>query len=135
MKNKTHIWHWHLLMVLYMATVAYLCLASFESLPDVGRSFFGIPTDKLVHFAMFFPFPILTSLSIRSKGKTPWLAIWRTLGIFLAGCAIAALTELLQGLTATRTPDAADFEADILALAVSSAITFTTLAICAKRKK
>jgi len=135
MTGKRTIWYWHLLMLIYIAAVAYLCFANLSSMPNVRASYFGIPTDKLVHFAMFFPFPILASLSIRSKGRTPWNAALRTIGIFLLGCIIAAGTELLQGKTGYRTPDAADFRADAVALAIASVISVAVIIIRETNKK
>lgn len=132
MTQTRPIWPWRLLMIVYIAAVAYLCFGKFSSMPNVHSSYFGIPTDKIVHFGMFFPFPILASLSIRQKGKTPWRALWRTVGIFLTGCCLAAGTELIQGLTTYRAADPADFAADSLALAIASVISLAATSIRTK---
>ena len=51
------------LFVLYVAAVLFCCFVRFESLPEVGRSFLGIPADKAAHFLMFLPWPALFSLA------------------------------------------------------------------------
>lgn len=122
-------------MIVYIAAVAYLCFGKFSSMPNVHSSYFGIPTDKLVHFGMFFPFPILASLSIRQKGRTPWRSVWRTVSIFLIGCTLAAGTELIQGLTTYRTSDPADFMADASALAIASIMAMAAIIIQHKTKR
>ena len=57
--------------VLYLLAVLYLCFGKFENTPDVPWSLLGIPSDKLVHFGMFFPFPILAFLAFDRFTDTP----------------------------------------------------------------
>lgn len=113
-----------LLFVLYLAAIAFMCFASSGNFPDVQKSIFGIPIDKAVHFMMFFPFPIMTFLSLDTKHKKAWQCIGYTILVMIIGCALAGGTEMLQGLTRTRTPDRLDFIADCAALAASSLIVF-----------
>lgn len=97
---------------LYVCAVLFCCFWRFESLPEVGRSFLGIPADKVAHFIMFLPWPALA-----------WLAFPRNRGIvaiFILGCVFAALTEAGQSLTSYREGDTLDLLADILGLAVGS---------------
>ena len=63
------------LFFFYVAAVLFLCFAHFEQTPAIEWSLWGIPSDKVVHFCMFFPFPILAFLafdrytdSVRSPG-------------------------------------------------------------------
>jgi VanZ family protein len=111
-----------ILLVLYLAAVCVLCFGHFTSVPKVQPSFLGIPTDKIVHFLMFFPFPILVFLAFNRYGeKRPW----KWLGVlltFLVGEGIAIGTELVQGLTVYRSKDPKDFLADSIALAAASLI-------------
>ena len=51
------------LFFLYLAGIAFLCFMHVDKLPDVQKFIFGIPTDKVVHFGMFLPFPILAYLA------------------------------------------------------------------------
>jgi len=115
-----------ILFVVYLAAIAYLCLWNFQHLPHVSRSFFGIPTDKIVHFLMFLPYPILLYFAIGKKIGKPKMAILFILLIFISGCIIAAGTEYLQGKTSYRTADIKDFKADSISLAIGSLIVFIT---------
>ena len=129
------VWPYHILMVIYVAAVAWLCFSRFEAFPNIGRTIFGRPTDKVVHFCMFFPFPFLASLCFRSTGKTPWRAVWRTVGIFIAGCLYAAATEIIQDKLGYRCGDRADFLSDAIALAVSSLVTLAIISVRNKKLK
>jgi len=121
-------------MVIYIAAVAWLCFTRFEAFPHVSRTILGFPTDKVVHFCMFFPFPFLASLCFHSTGKTPWRAVWRTVGIFLTGCLYAGATEVIQDKLGYRCGDRADFLSDAIALAVASLITLAIISIKNKKK-
>ena len=57
------------LFAMYLVAVAVLCFGKFDSSQDVPKSLWGIPTDKVVHFLMFFRFrPWLTWPSTVTKG-------------------------------------------------------------------
>lgn len=116
-----------ILFVLYLAAIAFLCLTSSNSLPQLKTSFLGLPTDKVAHFLMFLPFPILFYLSSEWKADKFWKALLYTLLIFVVGCGVAAGTEYLQKLTPTRVADKADFMADAIALGCSSLLVFIVL--------
>ena len=108
---------------LYLVAVAVLCFGNFSNLPSVSNTFLGIPTDKVVHFCMFFPFPILAFLAYDKLTGTRRSVIIFALVTFLIGCLIAAGTELGQALlTKHRSGDPADFLADFLALFTGSAL-------------
>lgn len=109
---------------MYLAAIAYLCLWNFQNLPQVSRTFFGLETDKIVHFLMFLPYPILLYYSIGKRFTKHYRAILFILLIFVSGCAIAAVTEILQGQTEYRCADIKDFRADAISLAVGSLIVF-----------
>ena len=47
------------LFCIYIATLVFLCFMKTDSVPDVQFTLFGIPADKLVHFCMFAPYPVL----------------------------------------------------------------------------
>lgn len=113
-----------LLFFLYIAGVLYLCFGHFDNTPSVPLSLWGIPTDKLVHFAMFFPFPILAFLAFDPLTNTiPQTLLY--VGItFLVGLLVAVGTELGQAnLTDYRSGDPLDLVADTIGLSVSSLIT------------
>ena len=108
---------WRILLIVYLAAVAYICFASQGGLPSFENWPFKIPADKVVHFVMFLPWPILACLSVlpfgaESTHKTVIVMMLMT----LAGCAIAGATEWIQGLLPYRSRDVLDFIADCLGL-------------------
>jgi VanZ family protein len=122
-----------IVFVVYILAVLVLCFGKFEGTEDVPMDLWGIPTDKIAHFLMFFPFPILAYLAFdRYQGKRwpsiPWAAV-----AFACGCAFAAGTELVQSRLSYRSGDPVDFQADFLALLVSSFIVL--IVILFKHKK
>lgn len=116
--------YFKILLVLYLAAVAWLCFGHFDNISDVPKDFWGIPTDKIVHFLMFFPFPILCFLAFDRFTTKWWHSLLFTGAVFLCGCAIAGATELGQLQTTYRSGDITDFLADGLALFCSSLLVF-----------
>ena len=111
------------LFYLYLVAVAVLCFGSFNSLPEVSKTILGIPTDKVVHFCMFFPFPILAFLAYDKYTGDRKKVLLFAIVTFIVGCLIAAGTELGQAyLTEYRSGDPKDFLADFLALLSGSVI-------------
>ena len=108
------------LFSLYVLGVLLLCFCHFDSTPNVPKMLWGIPTDKLVHFCMFFPFPILSFLAFDQFTVVPG-ATYRFVALtFVAGFLLALGTEWGQAhLTTYRAGDPMDLLADTLALAVS----------------
>ena len=111
-----------ILFGLYLAAVAVLCFGKFDSSQDVPMDLWGIPTDKIVHFLMFFPFPFLACLAAGGYRGESWQATFRTVIAFLAGCAFAAATEWIQTWLSYRSGDPVDFGADALAILLGSVI-------------
>lgn len=116
-----------ILMVLYIAAIAVLCFAHFSNMTDVPTTIFGLDADKIVHFLMFLPFPLLAYLAIGKLPKTPLRALLATLALFFVGSLIAAGTEIGQAYLPYRSADPLDFKADTLALAIGSLITFIVM--------
>jgi len=121
-----------LIFLAYLGLVAYACFGHFENVPDITKTFLGIPMDKLVHFIMFFPFPILCYMLTGRFGSN-WKAVLGMVVIFLIGCLLASGTELVQSKLAYRGAEVADFRADCISLAISSLIVFI-LDVSRKRK-
>jgi VanZ family protein len=113
-----------LVFLLYFAAVLYLCFGNFSSLSEVTKRFLGFEADKVAHFLMFFPFPVLFYMAFGWRTRKPWHSIALTLFILALGTAIAAGTELVQDLIPYRASDRIDFLADFLALCCSSVFTF-----------
>jgi VanZ family protein len=122
-----------IVFAVYILAVLVLCFGKFEGTEDVPMDLWGIPTDKVVHFLMFFPFPALAYLAFdRYKGNRSSSFLWAGVA-FLAGCAYAAVTELIQSRLSYRSGDPVDFQADFLALAACS--VFILIIILLKHKK
>ena len=112
-----------ILLAVYLAAVLYLCFGHFEHLPKISKTFLGFETDKVVHFLMFLPFPLLAFLAF-CKGRTqkPWHSLLMTVALFAIGAIMAVATEIGQSYTAYRSSDPFDLRADLIALAISSIV-------------
>ena len=113
-----------ILFFLYLAVVAFLCFMHVDKLPDVQKFIFGIPTDKVAHFLMFLPFPILAYLAydhLTNKLSHAALFAFATL---VLGALLAYGTEYIQGKLPYRSMDMNDFKADLLALVLSCIFVF-----------
>ena len=122
-----------ILFGVYLAAVAFLCFGKFSSTKEVPMELWGIPTDKVVHFLMFFPFPLLACLAFGGYRGKPGHTVLKTALAFLAGCAFAAGTEWVQTRLPYRSGDPVDFQADALALLLSSVIVL--LLVLVKHRK
>ena len=122
MTAKSKRWLFSAVMLIYLAVVAWLCFGNFSNVPSISESFLGLPMDKVVHFCMFLPFPIIGRGLFIGKTKKPMHSLILVLLLFLAGCLLAAGTELGQGLTDYRSADSADFFADGVGLGIGSII-------------
>ena len=112
-----------ILFGVYLVAVAWLCFGKLDGSQNMPATLWGIPTDKIAHFLMFLPCPVLAFFAFDRFTEKFWPTVLWTTVIFLAGCAFAAGTEIVQArLLPYRTGDPADFKADLLALALSSVI-------------
>ena len=112
-----------ILFFLYVAGVLFLCFGKFENAPSVELNFLGIPTDKLVHFCMFFPFPILAFLAFDQFTETVPQTLTFVGVTLVIGILLALGTEWGQAhLTDYRSGDPWDLVADLSALILSSLI-------------
>ena len=111
-----------IVFLLYLAAVLYLCFGNFSDMSSVAKHFLGIESDKLVHFLMFLPFPILFYLAFGWKTRNPLQSVLLALASLALGSLIAAGTELVQDLIPYRASDLKDFLADFLALCISTVI-------------
>lgn len=112
--------------VVYLAVVAYLCFARFSNVHSIGDQ------DKVVHFIMFFPYAFLVYGSLGRRFDSVWRSLLHIILIFLSGCAVAALTEIVQVYIPYREGNLLDFRADILALGISSLVVFI-IEICQRK--
>jgi len=106
---------------LYVAAVLFLCFGHFEQTPSIEWSLLGIPSDKVVHFCMFFPFPILAFLAFDRYTETVRSTLLFSGITLLVGLLLAGGTEWGQAhLTDYRSGDPLDLLADGLALVLST---------------
>ena len=119
--NRRHLIAARILFAIYLVALAFLCFGDFSDIPSVQRDFWGIAMDKIIHFLMFLPFPFLAYLAFnRYATKHPRVILWIFVAFF-AGIVLAAGTEIGQALlTAWRTGDPADFQADLIGLAAGT---------------
>lgn len=103
-------------LCIYLALICILCFIRPSDLPDTPLELWGIAIDKIVHFLMFAPFPILAYFALSAKTKYIIL-------IFIAGCIFSLGTEYIQGLTDYRSFEWKDLAADTLGLLSGSALT------------
>ena len=109
------------LFFLYVAGVLFLCFGKFDQAPSISWTLFGIPNDKLVHFCMFFPFPILAFLAFDKYTESVRSTLLFSGLTFIAGCLLAMGTEWGQAhLTDYRSGDPYDLLADGIALTLST---------------
>ena len=111
-----------LLFAFYLAAVAYLCFLKPGSIPVLQQFIFGIPTDKVIHFIMFLPYPILAYISFRPDRKGVLTHLLALIAIIAVGAAMAMGVERLQ-IAAGRNYDIKDFYANIAGMAAGAAIT------------
>jgi len=113
-----------ILLLIYLAGVAYLCFGNFNDLPDIQKTLLGIPMDKIVHFGMFFPAPLIGYFAFNKEPLSPGKAFVSLLCICSVACIFAGLTEIIQGTLPYRSEDIKDFEADCIAIGTAAVIVF-----------
>lgn len=123
-KATTRALLFRVLMLLYIFAVMYLCFSHLDKMPDVPKVLFGIQTDKIAHFCMFFPFPILGFFAYDRLTDTPLKAFAAIITILAIGGIFAGLTEMVQGAMPYRTEDIHDYYADLIGLGLASILVF-----------
>lgn len=139
MTKKARLIVFRILFVLYLAAVAYFCFGHFEDLRGISRTILGIPTDKVVHFCMFLPFPIMVRGSFGWNIDKWWKSLLPGITGILGGALLGSLIEYCQSLTTYRSGDLLDLQADGLGLIVGALAVFifdiirlTHIRICRK---
>ena len=107
-----------ILFIAYIGAVFYLCFGYFEPDMKVPRKLFGIRTDKVVHFLMFFPYVFLAQGAFCRKN--PWKCL---VFVIITGILTAFSMEMLQSeLTTYRSTDPWDLSINLSAITLSSVI-------------
>lgn len=111
-----------IILCIYIAAVAVLCFMKTDSLPSVELYFLGIPLDKIIHFIMFAPFPVLAYMTFwpAKAGKAGKLGVLMV--IAAVGAGLAKATERIQSMLGYRNGDPADFMSDLAGILIGSAI-------------
>ena len=110
-----------IVLCLYIAAVALLCFAKPEDMPQMPSLWFGLPADKVGHFLMFMPFPILAFLTFETEGMTVGRKILLLAVLMTVGAGLAMGTEHIQAQLAYRAAETGDFYADAAGLAIGGA--------------
>ena len=121
-----------ILMLVYAAMVCVLCFMRPGNGVDMSGEWLGIATDKIAHFFLFLPFPVLMYMAFhRHKGKPVRLVLFLVLTL-LIGAAAGAGIELIQLGTGYRSCDIMDFRADCIGLLCGSIAVMTYGAVSRK---
>jgi len=110
-----------IVLCLYIAAVAFLCFAKPEDMLQMPSLWFGLPADKVGHFLMFMPFPILAFLTFETEGMTVGRKILLLAVLMTVGAGLAMGTEHIQAQLAYRAAETGDFYADAAGLAIGGA--------------
>ncbi len=100
-----------------------------DGLPEMSPCILGIPMDKVAHFIMFFPFPILSYQAFMPDTPKKGVHLLVLLVLFTAGLGLAAGTEQIQGLLGYRSEDVKDFYADFIGISSSTVLTMVYILI------
>lgn len=111
------------LFCIYIIAVLTLCLIHTDSMPELPKSLFGIPLDKVFHFIMFLPFMILGYSTFHPINRSILRKLAVLVILSIMGCAFALATERLQAMTAHRSYELLDMAADCSAIAAGTLIT------------
>ena len=117
-----------ILFCFYLIAVALLCFLRPSSLPEMDiRTFLGLPIDKVLHFVMFLPYPVLAGMSFMNRENALLRNIITLMILVILGIGMAYGTEIIQAQTGYRAYEIADFHADISGIAAGSAIALAYL--------
>ena len=117
------------LFLVYVAAVAWLCFGTFKPSSDIPRDILGIPTDKVAHFLMFLPFPLLGAIAFDFRC---W---WRALctSTVLANLIAFTFEHLQSRITTVRTTDPTDLNANFLGITLGLLVAIVTGLILKKK--
>lgn len=122
------------LFCIYIASVLYLCLMKPDDMPQFELSFFGIPMDKIAHFLMFLPFPVLSYLLFYEGQRKITHEVLILTAILSLGVGLAFGTEQLQAMTQYRSSDIMDVYSDMTGLATGCIAAIILIIIKRHRK-
>lgn len=107
-----------ILLIVYILISLYFLLTAVSL--GLSNKLFCIPIDKVLHFLMFIPYPILFWMIIRYNSNNYRKKISTYLLIFLISAIIGAATEIMQSFNnIPRDGDIKDLVADSCGIAVT----------------
>ena len=107
-------------LCLYLMALGFLCFADPQSYPSPPFSIWNIPTDKIVHFIMFAPYPVLTFITVDQQSCSLMKRLVILILVLLSGAALSLGTEVIQGTTEYRSFELWDLAADIAGILTST---------------
>ena len=134
MRNRTRYIISRTILILYSAGLCLCCFWDFRSSIDVSHSLLGLPADKVTHFLLFLPLPVISYAAFPQFRSTPERFLKFMAATFMVGAAAGGGIEIIQGLTGYRSCDKMDFVADCCGLAVS-ALTIANYEIFIRRRR
>jgi len=93
-----------------------------DDIPTIDPYLWGIPVDKIAHFAMFFPYPFLAYAAFQPHGRRRYVHFIVLLIVVIVGAGLAVGTEQIQGMLEYRSYDIADYMADMIGIGSSAFI-------------
>ena len=119
---------------LYILAVCILCFIKPDSIPSKGFDWFGLPADKVGHFLMFLPFPVLSYLLFYEGQRKITHEVLILTAILSLGVGLAFGTEQLQAMTQYRSSDIMDVYSDMTGLAAGCIAAIILIIIKRHRK-
>ena len=108
---------------LYIAAVAYLCFARPDDMPQLPQLWLGLPADKVGHFLMFTPFPLLGYLTFEVKEMSVGRKLFLIAILIAFGAGLALGTEYIQARLEYRSSESSDLLADVIGLITGGIFT------------
>ena len=124
-----------MLFCLYIIAVAVLCFTQGEQLPELPNTWFGLPSDKVAHALMFFPFTILGYLSFTSEENSTLQKVAVLTVLLAVGCGMAYATESIQRVLGYRAYEISDMKADMAGLGLGTLISIMFIIFSTKKHK
>lgn len=124
-----------ILFCLYIMAVAVLCFTQGEQLPELPNTWFGLPSDKVAHALMFFPFTILGYLSFTSEENSTLQKVAVLTVLIAVGCGMAYSTESIQRVLGYRAYEISDMKADMAGLGLGTLISIMFIIFSTKKHK
>lgn len=108
---------------LYIAAVAYLCFARPDDMPQLPQLWLGLPADKVGHFLMFTPFPLLGYLTFEVNEMSVGRKLFLIAILIVFGASMALGTEYIQARLEYRSAENSDLLADVIGLITGGIFT------------